>query len=68
MTFFWLENETLVSYDISNRDFSVQRAEVIGLQPQQDSFVSSWLVTKDGNIIFAKYDVESKHSLVESNG
>jgi hypothetical protein len=46
----------------------VQRAEVIGLQPQQDSFVSSWLVTKDGNIIFAKYDVESKHSLVESNG
>ena len=38
------------------------------MEPQQNTFVSSWLVTEDGKVIIAKYDVESKHSLVESNG
>ena len=38
------------------------------LQPLQGSFYSSWLVTEDGKVITAKFDVESKHSLVESSG
>jgi hypothetical protein len=38
------------------------------LQPQQGSFYSSWLVTEEGKVITAKFDVESKHSLVESSG
>jgi hypothetical protein len=57
-----------VSYEISNSDFTVQRVEVMELQPQQGSFYSSWLVTEDGKVITAKFDVESKHSLVESSG
>jgi hypothetical protein len=35
------------------------------MEPQQNTFVSTWLATEDDKVIVAKYDVESKHSLVE---
>ena len=33
-----------------------------------DNFYSSWCVAQDGKIIVAKFDVESKHSVVEKSG
>ena len=67
VTYFWQEKESLVYYEISNSDFTVKREKVIQGE-DYDNFYSSWCVAQDGKIIVAKFDVESKHSVVEKSG